>query len=49
MTWGTATKKPAKTVSTKASDKKKKTEIYARDESQFSTEPYLVKGWLKKR
>jgi len=25
------------------------TEIYALDESHFSTEPYLVKGWFKKR
>ncbi len=24
------------------------TEIYALDESHFSTEPYLVRGWLKK-
>ena len=26
-----------------------KTEIYALDESHFSTEPYLVRGWFKKR
>jgi len=25
------------------------TEIYALDESHFSTEPYLVRGWFKKR
>ena len=28
---------------------KKETEIYALDESHFSTEPYLVRGWFKKR
>lgn len=28
---------------------KGKTEIYALDESHFSTEPYLVRGWFKKR
>jgi len=28
---------------------KGETEIYALDESHFSTEPYLVKGWFKKR
>ena len=25
------------------------TEIYALDESHFSTEPYLVRGWFKKK
>jgi transposase len=29
--------------------KKKECEIYALDESHFSTEPYLVQGWFKKR
>jgi transposase len=28
---------------------KGETEIYALDESHFSTEPYLVRGWFKKR
>ncbi len=28
---------------------KEETEIYALDESHFSTEPYLVRGWFKKR
>ncbi len=28
---------------------KRETEIYALDESHFSTEPYLVRGWFKKR
>jgi transposase len=28
---------------------KGETEIYALDESHFSTEPYLVQGWFKKR
>ena len=28
---------------------KRETEIYAIDESHFSTEPYLVRGWFKKR
>ena len=28
---------------------KSETEIYALDESHFSTEPYLVRGWFKKR
>ena len=27
----------------------KKSVIYALDESHFSTEPYLVKGWFKKK
>jgi transposase len=29
--------------------KRKDCEIYALDESHFSTEPYLVQGWFKKR
>lgn len=28
---------------------KKPTEIFALDESHFSTEPYLIRGWFKKR
>jgi len=33
----------------KALVKRKDCEIYALDESHFSTEPYLVRGWFKKR
>ena len=33
----------------KAMLSKGETEIYALDESHFSTEPYLVRGWFKKR
>ncbi|MCK5488214.1 MAG: IS630 family transposase [Desulfobacterales bacterium] len=33
----------------KAIISKGETEIYALDESHFSTEPYLVRGWFKKR
>ena len=29
--------------------KRKECEIYALDESHFSTEPYLIQGWFKKR
>ena len=29
--------------------KKKDSVVYALDESHFSTEPYLVRGWFKKR
>ena len=65
---GYSYKRPTKTVSARAPDKKEKTdrvkvmveeikgilstgetEIYALDESHFSTEPYLVRGWFKKR
>jgi len=65
---GYSYKRPTKTVSARAADKKEKTErvkvmveeikgilstgeteIYALDESHFSTEPYLVRGWFKKR
>jgi len=28
---------------------RKESVIYALDESYFTTEPYLVQGWLKKR
>ena len=67
-TMGYSYKRPARTVSARAPDKKEKaervalmvekikdvlskgeTEIYALDESHFSTEPYLVRGWFKKR
>ena len=27
---------------------KEQTEVFAVDESHFSTEPYLIKGWFKK-
>lgn len=53
-------KRPAKTVpGTSLSPEEKRTaichivdedcEIYALDESHFSTEPYLAQGWFKKR